>query len=805
MNTARLAHCLSDHRPQPFGCRFRTGRIVLVLGVVTMIAAARDGMGRNVLRNGGFEEGEESPSGWSFAWKTTHRDDPERGIEKQEPDWAWDTQVHHSGRRSIRMGVERAVDDAVWSQENVPAVPGTKIYLARAWIRTENLRNTDLRMGCVSLSAAGKWLGANYTVLQVSNDRTWQPVVGLFEPHPKAATFRVRLWLNMGYTGTGRAWVDDVELLPTDLREAPGIQFVDSAPMPPVGEEDRAAGYVVFRRHYLELVFPNSVPRPDELGTSLAVRGTPGERVPVSFSLRALRDLGEIQVSATDLVSGGGRIDSARVSVQPVKCLVRGGQSRWGPYADGNMLRPVFVEETDRTEIPADTTRQFWVTVRIPPEAPAGEYRGTIALRGGRETVRKLDLKVTVHPFRLLTPPDISWGMYTRFRDDPEWLREAYRDMRAHGMTTIGLCGPLGADVSMVEGAPRVAWSPSCSLEKAVEAYGWAGFTRPLLWLMSADVIRFSLRQGELGSEAFAACYRGIIEQIVARGRRSGWPEIIFQPVDEPYEHAVRPFDRKRADGPTVLEVARRCLQILKSVPGVRTEEDGANGAPRHFDSLHPWVDVEVFHDGPVLRRGTYDAEGWREFLAQLKRESKEVWFYNTDITGFHPEPLRFGYGFGLFKAGARGALNWSYMFGYRPEKPEGLYKAKLPMVHRYNRTDTEAGGPTLAWEAAREGVDDYRYLYTFLQECERSQAPEKGDLAAEARKEVFGLLEAIDFRGSTGRACQGEWTGEKGVLDNGTKFVSGTYEMKNGLTFEDYDRIRRILAEWIVRLRAAR
>ncbi|MHB8897425.1 MAG: hypothetical protein ACYC6Y_01620 [Thermoguttaceae bacterium] len=78
------------------------------------------------------------------------------------------------------------------------------------------------------------------------------------------------------------------------------------------------------------------------------------------------------------------------------------------------------------------------------------------------------------------------------------------------------------------------------------------------------------------------------------------------------------------------------------------------------------------------------------------------------------------------------------------------------------------------------------------------------GPHAARARELWAGVenrLSKIDFRGSTGSAAQGDWTGRKEIAPDGGKIVSGDHKMANGLSFDDYDRLRRQIADAVVEL----
>lgn len=763
--------------------------------------------------NRGFEDdadGDGMPDGWSFAWEATHQGDRERGIEKQRPDFGLDTRVCHSGARSVRVGVERAVDDGVWSTEMLDHLPGAKYYKVTAWIKTEGLQDSDARVAVICHGADGNWLGANYGAIVAATNRDWTQYTGYAECPPGTAKVRLRLWMNFNYTGTGTAWFDDIAMAPTDHIEPTRIEYVDNTPMPRVTADEQRRGYVLFSRSYLRLIFPNTVPIATEKVASLSLRACRGEREPVVLAVRALRALRGVKVAVSGLRGeGGATIPAASADVRRVRYLERQGQSRWGPFADGLMTVPQYLARRGAIDVPAETCQPYWLTVHVPENARVGRYRGEVTVSADNAETASVPLEVEVLPFTLSPPPGVHFGMYSKFWETPGYLDTIYADMRDHGMTTVGLSTALGAELTMQDGAAHVAWDGNSRLERAMAAYVKAGFTEPVLWLMGRDVAALCLKQGELESDTFATCYRQIIEQILARGKQLGWPEIIFQPVDEPFEHTDR------------MPLARRCLQILKQIPGVRTEEDGHNGRPEMLDDeTYQLCDVLAMHDGPVTVRRTYDAEKWQAFLEKARRDGKQLWFYNIDLTGWHPEPLRFMYGFGLWQSGgpdpagaarpdrrarvATGVIQWCYQVGVPEDDPGRAYRNPGSLLYYYPPTDDEPGGPCIAWEAIREGVDDYKYLHrlhTLVERAKESGSAEAATTAERLWSHVEGKLAGIDFGACEGSAAQGDWTGDKDIAPDGRRLVSGDHKIANGWSFDDYDALRKHIADGIVTL----
>ncbi len=766
------------------------------LAVVFLIpSAAPTEDASNLLPNPGLELDENHdgrPDGWSFAWEFTHSNDKQRGVRKQPPQFLWDDTTAHSGQRSLFIANQRPQDDGVWTLDGVPLPPDARFLKLQAWIKTREIKGTQALVSAVFQGEGRKYLGADYSAIAVNADRDWTRYTACLAPPPGTLTLRIRLWLNMGYSGTGAVWYDHLTLTAVDRCETPIQRYEDDRSLPELTARQKESGYVAYARHYLRLIFPTSVPDQAEIGRPLACFAAPGEREPLALAVRAWRDLKGLSVTCTPLTAeGGAAIGGERVSVRPVRYGKKQGQSRWGMFHSDVMEVPLYLASRERIDLAADRSQAFWITVHVPDAAPPGRYRGTVSVSAHGLAPTRLPIEVEVLPVTLREPKHVYFGMYHRPVGDDAFRAAAWRDMREHGMTSVGLCCNLGAKLELDGDRVRVTFDGSGDLERAVNEYRAAGFTMPIAWLMGSDVLRWC-RQRAGGEEArFSACYRQIIEAIIMHGNRRQWPEIIFQPLDEPFEHASQMDDTET------------CLRILKSIPGVRTEEDGPNGRPENLERVYALCDVLVYHDGPTLRRGEYDAEGWRAFLDRTRKDGKEIWFYNIDLTGWHPEVLRFGYGFGLYQAGGTGMIQWSYQTALRPERPQQVYDKLDTIIYQYPPAGDETGGPTLAWEAAREGVDDYRYLCTLERLVEETSA-RGGPRAARAQtlwSAVRERLSAIDFRGSTGSAAQGDWTGRTELAPEGDKIVSGDHKMANGLRFEDYDALRRQIADAIVEL----
>lgn len=766
---------------------------VALVGLALTAAAAEQKL---PVRNPGFEaddNGDGLPDGWSFAWRSTHSGDAQRGIEKREPDWGWDKQVKHSGQASIRCGVSRPVDDGVWTQDGIPLPNDAKFLRVTAWCRARNVNAGQGNVALVFLGQNNKWLGASYHAISVTQDCDWTRYVGYAKVPKGSSRLRLRCWVNFNYSGTGTFWFDDIEVWVVDRMVAPKTVYIDDTPPPqPTADEERR-GFILFSRSYLRLVFSNTVPRASERVSALSASACPGEYEPVVLVVHPLRELAGVSVEVSDLSSPRGSIPASAVDVRSIRYHLKKGQARWGPFNETLMEVPLFLEKRPSVDLPARRNQPFWLTIHVPEDAPAGDYTGSVTVRVADKAAAVVPLRLTVYPFRLAEPKGVTFAMYTRMRQDPAWIRETFADMRAHGMTSVALCGNSGLSMRAEGDHVVVDWNGQSALERNMSEYVRVGFPEPMVWLMGGDIPGFCQKLAPLDSDRFAVLYRSAISQIVAHAKAVGWPEIIFQPIDEPFEHTQR------------LERALRLLQILKTIPGLRTEEDGMNGRWQAFtDEFYRLTDVLVLHDGPTLRRGTLDLDEWRRFLNRATRDGKTIWFYNIDLTGWHPEPMRFMAGFGLWKTGAKGVIEWAYMFPVREDNPGAVYKQPAALLYRFPPAPGESGGPTIAYEAMREGIDDYRYLLTLYQLVEKARQSGKPNVLRRANDlwaAVQSRLDAASLEGCKGRAAQGNWTGKCEYLPDGNRAVRGDHKIPNNWHFSDYDDLRGQIAAAITKL----
>ena len=268
---------------------------------------------------------------------------------------------------------------------------------------------------------------------------------------------------------------------------------------------------------------------------------------------------------------------------------------------------------------------------------------------------------------------------------------------------------------------------------------------------------------------------------------------MVIQPDDEAFEHRDR------------WESMVYCMKALRPlVPETLIEADGMNGDSTGLRSVLDLIDVLNYHDGPFLKRGVYDGPGWKKFKAELDAKGKQIWYYNVDHTGYHPEAGRFSFGFMVWENNVPGMFNWLLYKGGRKDPYQGANDLNgYNWMYRFLPTDKEVGGPTTQWEAIREGVDDLRYLYTWKALADKAKKSGNSDLVKWIKGtevELQSWMDEIDYSKWNKGPYRGKWT----TTDPESKIFKGKFKMQGVWELDRYNYMRRQIADWIMKLQTS-
>ncbi|MBT3379995.1 MAG: hypothetical protein HN742_11880 [Lentisphaerae bacterium] len=502
------------------------------------------------------------------------------------------------------------------------------------------------------------------------------------------------------------------------------LLHVDKSPSPATGE---GKGYCIFARDYMEDIYPNTKPRPEEIADTVSGFAAAGELEPVTFAVWAHRTLGSVKVTPTDLV-GPGTIPASEIRVGYVSNRI----SR--QRMDGTLytIKPRLLMNTSEVELRAQTSRRFWATVKVPEAASAGVYKGALKLQfaNGDRTAVGVEFEVVCPALDPLDVPAGPWGLAIRvpwFEAEmadynAEMDRKCLALMREYGLTAFS--SPLGIrmkgkgrdlalDFSQADRTMAQARDAGMHL---VVCYGVAvyglnvyGYPTP------TDPKRYGFGQlGELFKHVF-----GLVDQ---HAREAEWLPIVITACDEP-------VDANLAKSAANAALLKACSSERVRFAGATSMRQGREPDKNPHLPLVRELDIANYNSHDVWSIGK-------------ARESGSWAFYNGGN--------RWTYGFYMFmlrqKYGMAFRLSWHW--NCNAGDP---YYALDCREDDYAWVNANRKGElvrAIHVERLREGVDDYRHLLTLKRLVERT--PDHAD-APTARKILGDVLSLVphEDRGS--------------------------------------------------------
>ncbi len=571
-------------------------------------------------------------------------------------------------------------------------------------------------------------------------------------------------------------YIDNVHLATLENRFEP-IHYVETAEAPEPTDAEQARGFILFDRPFTDVVFANSVPRPEERVASVDAVATPGEYEPATLSVYALGDLAQVRVSFEGIPATG--------EVLPIRAL-----DKRVTYSSKQFIvdMPVLCERREAVDVPADSSRRWLIDLEVAADASPGVHEGTLTIAAdGREPVT-VPMRLRVLPYELLEPADMFWGEYytgPKLADTDEariaQMRLDLTDQRAHGMSSVGLTFGVPREAVTWAGEEYALDLDGTQYAAFMDMYVELGYPMPVIQLSDSGQHAPGMAEMAFDSDEWAARYQAFWRAMMAEQERRGWPELIVQPVDEPGWKDQVAKDRNV-----------RCLKLLKQIPGMRTEEDGPRD--EYFEQIAgPWSDVWNYNG----------AIGDPETTASAQADGRIIAIYNCDVESYRPEVDRWVAGWFQIAANTNGCYNWSYMsWGGTPYNDNDHNYGTW--MHVYPPLGDEPGGPSTGWIGAREGVDDYRYVHTLREAIARAEASDNAEAhaaAREARAELERITGTIVYSPRVRNAAV--WT-ERGTDAEGLPTIGGTLKLGNGWSHAEYAVNRWLVAQHTVAIMQA-
>ena len=536
------------------------------------------------------------------------------------------------------------------------------------------------------------------------------------------------------------------------------VDAADPNPVPEPTRQDVDRGFVLFARHYVDSCYPKSNPRPDERDPrSLTLLAAPGEYEPATIVVKPLRDLSRFDVRVSDLRSERGAvIPSSEIDVRYV---------RWRPRPKGLVWQPSpeCLMRSRPAQLRPGMNRQFWLTVHAPDDARPGRYRGEATLASANGPATKLALEVKVLPFSLaaLTTKH-SWSYYTyppqrlalRPEDRLTLARQFAESLKRHNMNAIQLPPPDIVNMKDAETFELDFADFDLVTEAALAAGLDGGFQ---VHTAGAAYYYFKRRAG--GREFTPEFNRGFTKYLTLirdHCRQRGWEPPLIWSVDEPRETGIHAANRNFVD-------TQAMNRLVKQVPGLRVTVTPMSDEGRGVDYT-PMLDTL-----DVLQTHAWHRS--QKLIDGARKRGMPWWSYNSGIS-------RYSWGLQCFVLDAVGRWQWHYnswsKYPHNPVARSRSYQVVYP--------SPDGLIPTVTFEIAREGADDYRYILTLQEAMEKAKRSGRDVTAADALLDEIRRLPPF-----AGRNLSGEGVGGYGA---------NLFESAAG-----YDQLRRRIADEIVRL----
>ena len=484
---------------------------------------------------------------------------------------------------------------------------------------------------------------------------------------------------------------DFLKLVPP-LREAPAFD-----------DETTKRGVAVWWADYGQHLFSEQPPTDADLSRKPVIRTPAGEDEPLVLALWGLSDVGEATLRANDPVFP--------VNIRTVEFEPRAIPSDYFDlHIEGgrNVGISTYLPERAAVQIQAAANVAFWLTVSVPADADPGAYE--IALRLILKDAKKvvtLPVTVEVLPFKL-PRAKIAYGMYFRPPEEafknprdrtPEMLRFYYRDMALHGMTSATLYNY--ARIHDDDGNVKLDGVPILEQLKVMIEEGLVTPDVPVMFLDGGGI--------KLANPHLDAILAAFKKDIAARG----WPEFLYYGPDEPS------VNEKSLAAFKLIQPVRKYFRIVSAISD--------HSASAYADLLDIYI-VNAGRTTPEIQKLAPD-------------KGVELWNYTCHNRGRSNAPFqRFYAGIYTWALRLKGNFIWAYTEGYTREN--GVYLPWSP-IYCYVVPSDEGVIPSIAWEARREGIEDYRLL-TLLES--RIAANPETDVAKDARTWLESVRRNVDW-----------------------------------------------------------
>jgi len=615
------------------------------------------------------------------------------------------------------------------NQSRIPLRTGAIYSLSASYTLSEQMADAQVQVRITPIDAEGKAVLGHYFWISGGPAKNWKPLTGEWVPPTNAVSASLTIFFN----GKGVFQFAGLELM--ERMAEKNITFNGKTflftprnkekdlPLGNVSRRDKKTGLLIYQRDP-RMVYPDSVPQPHEVIKEVAGFGTRGERKGLFFTVYALRNVDLLGVKLENpLVNEKGEtIPAEAVTIKEIKFWPQ--RTSWKSLS--YYIIPELLEESPARTLPAEMSRGFWLDIKTPSGIGPGDYKSELTVNTGNGKTIKLPLRIKIMSFELMPPEGIDWIMYADIKSkySDGQMRRYLLDLKEYGIN--GLMG-----------FPRD--------KRSVDLIKETGFTGPMvstLYFESATAKKMEIKPEDVLSawESNKDFRKACLEEIrtqMKEIRDLGLTNALYtQLIDEP------------CGNPEKMKIALFRGEIFKEA-GVQTyctayAYDG-------LKQLAPFLDADA---NSFLCKTEEGNRRYRELAAQ---HSMQLWYLGAGCYGGQEGglmPDRWYGGLLFYKSGATAHISWTYQrsnddpFTDFDGEKKNPAEPKDQCITYPARTisDQQVTLSTLQWEGIREGIMDYKYLYTLKRYTEQARAKGLAELADESDKVIKTILDSVPW-----------------------------------------------------------
>ncbi|MEI7904433.1 MAG: glycoside hydrolase domain-containing protein [Candidatus Firestonebacteria bacterium] len=461
--------------------------------------------------------------------------------------------------------------------------------------------------------------------------------------------------------------------------------------------EENKKGYALFVRNYLLDLNPFSIPSGIEADTKeLKVFAAPGEFEPLVFGVYPAADLVNCRTEFSDFVNENGKkLAPETFQINDVK---------YRPIGDDIVtVRSEVLERSNQiSRIDKGIAKQIWINIKVPEDSPPGTYRGIIMFEPEGRPASEIKAEVKVLPFKLMQPPPevMNWAPMMSGTWDFERLEQEFKCIKEHGMTgeITSSLNPVGEDFTNANRYMELAKKAGLPGKFIMSTYGTQGYGT-----IANCAGPFGMGEKNFCEEAYTKLKAGLAK-VKANAEQNKWlpytmylsSELggIIVPGDE--------YDR-------MMKYAEEYYTAARSVSGIKL-----------LATFNKQDELKRHWNLPTLDEFGFNGEMFPAWEEAAKMKPSWMTFIAVD--------QRFGYGFYLWRFNFKGGRPWCL-------NPGVMFPREAGLVYYFNKI----AHPSVRFERIREGVDDYKYVYTLLEHIKKAKADGKDASAAEnTLKKIF-------------------------------------------------------------------